>query len=497
MLRAGAAGPARLACLRVRILHVGWGFRPWRSGGLIAYVEDVIRSQAARGHDVAYFFAGRHLPSRAPHLRRWRRDGARMYELWNSPITVGQGTLRPDLELSEPRAEAAFERVLDTVAPDVIHVQELLGLPSSLLELPRRRGIPVVVSLEDYQILCPTVKLYDADGNNCKRLEPGEMCRVCSAYAPPDTSWLVRRTVQQTLLPGGERATMAVNNALNAVRWDPRLRGVLDRLRPLPEAPAADGDRPRPEAPVSAAAYDHRRDVNVERLRGVDRILAMSHGVAGVCRALGVDGDNLHVLHFTLDHIARIAPDPRVAPGDPLVFTVLNACASVEKGVEVVLGALERLAERGLSERFRLDVWGFVEPRARDALESHAAVRLRGNYTDVDLERMLAGADVGIVPSVWEEAYAYTGVELLAAGLPVIGSALGGIPDYVVPGETGWLNRSVSGAELAEHMERLIGAPGEVEALRRRLRERRPAAVKPMERHLDELEAVYAELIGS
>jgi glycosyltransferase involved in cell wall biosynthesis len=203
------------------------------------------------------------------------------------------------------------------------------------------------------------------------------------------------------------------------------------------------------------------------------------------------------VLHFTLDHIARIRPDPRVPPSDPMVFTVLNACATVEKGVEVVLGALERLAERGLADRFRLDVWGFVEPRARDALEAHPSVRLRGNYTDVDLERMLAGADVGIVPSVWEEAYAYTGVELLAAGVPVIGSALGGIPDYVKPGETGWLNGSVSGAELAEHMERLIGAPEEVAALRRRIREQRPAAVKPMERHLDELDGVYAELTAA
>lgn len=484
--------------LSVRILYVGWGFRPWRSGGLIAYTEDVIRLQAARGHDVAYFFAGRHTRNGRMRLRRWTRDGASMHELWNSPITVGLGTRRPDRELTDPAVEAAFVSVLERERPDVVHVQEMLALPSSILELPRRRGIPVVISLEDYQPLCPAIKLFDADGNNCRRIRPGEMCRVCSAWAPSDNSYLVRRTVQQTLLPGGERATMKVNNLLNAVRWHPRLRGVRDRLRPVPpsEPPTPVGFEDRLAADVPAEAYDRRREVNVRRLNEVDRILAMSEGVAAICRELGVAGDNVRVLHFTLDHIARLTPDPRVEPGDPMVFSVLNGCSSVEKGVGVVADALDLLREWGLEPRFRFDIWGFVEPRARDRLERHSAARLRGNYTDADLERMLADADVGVVPSIWEEAYGYVGVELLAAGVPVIGNARGGIPDYVRDGETGWVNHSASGTELAECVRRLISRPGEVAALRHGLRQRRPAAVKPMERHLDELEAIYRELVN-
>jgi hypothetical protein len=57
----------------------------------------------------------------------------------------------------------------------------------------------------------------------------------------------------------------------------------------------------------------------------------------------------------------------------------------------------------------------------------------------------------------------------------------------VVPGETGWLNRSASGAELAELMARVIERPPEVADLRRRLREHRPPAVRPFEDHVDEL----------
>ena len=64
----------------MRVLHVGCGFRPWRRGGLIAYIEDLMREQVRRGDEVAYFFSGRMYPrNRGPALRRWVRDDVPMY----------------------------------------------------------------------------------------------------------------------------------------------------------------------------------------------------------------------------------------------------------------------------------------------------------------------------------------------------------------------------------------------------------------------------------
>jgi glycosyltransferase involved in cell wall biosynthesis len=122
------------------------------------------------------------------------------------------------------------------------------------------------------------------------------------------------------------------------------------------------------------------------------------------------------------------------------------------------------------------------------------AVRLRGSYGGEDqLDGVLDDADVGIVPSVWEEAYGFVGIELLAKGIPVIGSARGGIPDYAIPGATGWLNRSCTGAELAEIMAGVIRDPAEIVRLNATIRERRGELVKPLGRHLDELQAIYSE----
>lgn len=486
----------------MRILHVGWGFRPFRIGGLIAYVEDLAAEQAARGHDVAYFFAGRHLPRAArPRLRRWRRGQVEMLELFNCPIVVGaeRGTLDPDRDLAEPATDAAFRAALSAFRPDVVHVQELSGLPSSLLEIPREEGIPVVLSLEDYQLLCPVVKLYDAEELNCKRLRPGHMCAVCCHEAPADNSHLVRRTLEDLVIPGGDRGLALANNVLNAVRHRPLARAALNqvsgRRAATEEGRVADEEAARRRT-ATPAAYDRRRELNVARMNSVNLILAMSTGVASLCARLGVAEDKLRVLHFTLSHLDELQPSGRTRPADPPVFAVLNGCSSRAKGVNVARDALS-VVDATPGATIRLQVWGYVSPSARAWLTAHPAVEVRGNYANADLPRILESVDVGIVPSVWEEAYGYTGIEFLAAGVPVIGTPRGGIPDYTRTGETGWLLGDADGAELGRLLVRLAAAPDEVAAMRAEVARRRDAIVKSMSTHADELDAIYREIVAA
>jgi glycosyltransferase involved in cell wall biosynthesis len=84
------------------------------------------------------------------------------------------------------------------------------------------------------------------------------------------------------------------------------------------------------------------------------------------------------------------------------------------------------------------------------------------------------------------------GVEFLAGGVPVIGNAIGGIPDYCVDGETGWLNRTRDGDGLAAIMASIIRDRAQVPALNARILERRADLVKPFPAHAREIEALYA-----
>jgi glycosyltransferase involved in cell wall biosynthesis len=469
---------------RVRILHVGWGFSPWRPGGLIFYAEDLMAAQAARGHEVTYLLSGRHYPGvRGPRLRRWRRDGVRMLEIVNPPIVVGleRGTRAPELDLEEPRLERIFERALREVRPDVIHVQELLGHPSSILELARAAGVPVVMTLQDYFPLCATVRLFDSDGRVCMRRDIGADCAVRNADAPPDASHLVRHTMNFELarakaaVPGLRRVSFAPLRPL----VDPAVRRLSPARESIPATPV-DGD------------FQRRREVNVARLGKVDRLIAQSHRVEEIYRALGVENGSLRTLHLTLAHLSAISPRP---PRESAVLTFATPGGFIgpSKGSELMVETLERLYAAGHAGRFRLRVLGPVHPDVRPRLAEFPELEPAGEYDRWQLDDLLHDVDVGIMPSVWEEAYGYAGLELLAKGIPVVANRIGGMVDYVRDGETGWLNATCDAEGMAAIVSSLIENPAEVAERSRSALAGRDELIAPFDRHAGEIEAIYRE----
>jgi glycosyltransferase involved in cell wall biosynthesis len=70
-----------------------------------------------------------------------------------------------------------------------------------------------------------------------------------------------------------------------------------------------------------------------------------------------------------------------------------------------------------------------------------------------------AGADIflSLVDNI-QETFGITPLEAMAAGLPVVASRAGGLPDKVIPGETGWLVDPGSPAALAEALTTALDA---------------------------------------
>ncbi|MBE0335645.1 glycosyltransferase family 4 protein [Paenibacillus sp. 23TSA30-6] len=84
-------------------------------------------------------------------------------------------------------------------------------------------------------------------------------------------------------------------------------------------------------------------------------------------------------------------------------------------------------------------------------------------------------ADVTVVPSVGSEAFGLVNLEAMAAGVPVVASRTGGIPEVVRHGETGWLvSPSPGEQEMAAAVIGLLQQPD----LRRRMGEAGIAEVR-------------------
>ncbi len=451
----------------------------------MAYTEDLMQHQVRCGHAVSYFFSGRLYPYvSGPRLRPWGRGEVAMLEVVNSPL-YDHGR-QPELELGEPRIERMLGRQIRELRPEVVHVHELAGLPWSVLDVSRQAGVPTILTLQDYFALCPTFKLLDASGNVCLRRRIGADCVATTAAEPSFPGLLYEATLRHDL------PRLPLLRKVRPERRDPR----IDRIsRTLARRVPAPHESEAGEPASRAAAFQTRRDVNVERLNRVDRVIAMSARVAEIHSLLGVDPDRMRTLHLTLAHMEFLRP--RHADGTrPVTFATLGGFESVAKGGRLMLDALRSLSEAAGAGRFRLLVFGFFHPGFVDEIEALPGVELRGGYRPDQLDGLLDEVDVGIMPSIWEEAYGYAGIEFLAKGIPVIGNAIGGIVEYVEEGKTGWLNRSCSAGELARIMSDVIEHPEQVAELNANLRTVRSSIVKPMARHGDEMDAIYREVIA-
>jgi glycosyltransferase involved in cell wall biosynthesis len=135
----------------------------------------------------------------------------------------------------------------------------------------------------------------------------------------------------------------------------------------------------------------------------------------------------------------------------PIVATV--SVLRPKKGIEVLLDAVRAVPDARfliIGDGPKRSEW---EALAR-SLGVASRVRWAGFRTDVDA--LLAGCDLFVHPTL-DDALPTVLLEAVAAGLPVVASSVGGIPEIVTPGVTGELVVPGDPNALAASIRTLLG----------------------------------------
>ncbi len=188
----------------------------------------------------------------------------------------------------------------------------------------------------------------------------------------------------------------------------------------------------------------------------VDACIALTPFMRSRMEAAGIPPDRIHIRHN-----ATPADTPRPSPGAGGGYAAFVGRLSAEKGVGVLLDALPEL--RGLP--IRIAGGGPLEGRVRRAAAVHPGLSYAGEVAPAEARALIAGAGVLLLPSVWYEGFPMTVLEAFAAGVPVVASRIGGIPDVVTDDRDGLLVPPASPAALAQGTIRILRDP----ALRARM----------------------------
>ncbi|MCI0685072.1 MAG: glycosyltransferase [Gemmataceae bacterium] len=187
---------------------------------------------------------------------------------------------------------------------------------------------------------------------------------------------------------------------------------------------------------------------------GVDRFVCVSHDSARQMIAQGVPARRVRVLCNGIDLARFRGHGPK--PGGPIVTV---ARLSPEKDIANLLRAMALVSRDDTDARLEIAGDGPV----REDLLSLAAelglgprVKFLGETNDVPA--LLARASLFVLPSQ-AEGISLTLLEAMASGLPVVATRVGGNPEVVNDGRTGWLVPPRDPEALADAIGRLRGDP--------------------------------------
>ena len=357
----------------------------YRKGGAETYYLTVGSELERMGHEVAYF-SMRH-PDNLPCGWDKYFVTQREYNNVKNPLKAARDGMAL---IYSPEAKRNFQALCEEFRPDVVHLNNVhRQITLSILDAPylRENKVPVFYTAHDYVTVCPGYLMLDGDG------------RVCDACLE-----------------------------------DGRYRHCIERR-------CVKGSRAKSALAAREASFTRAHQPN----RRIDRVLAPSRFMRAKLIEGGWPEDKVVFLQnfaddAILDRAANAGADATDRENPYLLFF---GRLSAEKGVDTLLRAFDA-ALPNLPQGMRLVVVGDGPDAAEfktlaSSLGCASRIEFAGYQTGGALQAYVERASLAIASSRWRENMPYSIVEAFAAGTPVVGTNIGGIPELVDEGKTGFI----------------------------------------------------------
>lgn len=356
-------------------------------GGSERVLFDEMRLLREAGHEVAIYSRG--------HEKNEPAEFARFFPapLETERFGLSCASVRTVKELIySSNAREGLREVIKCFNPDIAHAHNIYGrLSLSVLDELKSTGVPVVMTLHDLKMLCPSYLM----------LNKGKVCELCKGghYA-------------NAFLTRCHKGSYPASFVYALESWINHTFGKYD---------------------------------------SVHRFITPSRFLRDKCVEYGCDEVKIEYIPNFVDP-SWMAECP--AGGEYLLYM---GRLSREKGINTLLRAYGHL-----KSPIPLKIIGEgPERRAfeREASDAGLQATFTGYLGGSQLKEALAGSRVVVVPSECYENAPMSILEAMAHGKPVIGARIGGIPEMIDDGVTGYLFEPGNAADLQCKLEQFLSLP--------------------------------------
>lgn len=308
-------------------------------------------------------------------------------------------SLNPDAAFRWGAAGRAFRAAALHFRPDLVHFHNVTGLGANLVLEAKSLGLRTICTVHDHWGYCVRNTLRRPEGFVCRNTEE---CHFCVPNVSDDNG--------------------------------------------------------------KALPFRLARDYVRACLAMVDHLVFPSRYLAEAYRAEGFDPARMSVQTNGVE-LDRFRAAPRHASGRPLHVAVVGYLGE-HKGFDLLFEAIDRLlAQPALAGKWKIEIAGDGHMREKIAALALAPqycdhVAFHGRLDQDEMPRLMARADVVLLPSVWPENEPVVMLEAIAAGAAQLASRIGGHVDLVEDGRTGLLFESGDAQDLAAKLAAYVEDPG-------------------------------------
>ena len=231
------------------------------------------------------------------------------------------------------------------------------------------------------------------------------------------------------------------------------------------------------------------------RNAAVDRIVAISESVQKVLRENGVSKETINIIYSCIDRnkFDTLNRDPTIRakwniPQDSILIGMIAAFDNYKDYPTFLKAASLALGNRPDLYFLAIGEGELKESMQELAQELNIADRVIFTGFQPEIEKILSSLDIFVLASK-KEGLGTSILEAMAAGVPVIGTASGGIPELIKDGENGLLVPSSHPGKLKDAILKLANSP----ELRSQIAERGKATAQKFDKEV--MISKYIELI--
>ena len=430
----------------MKIIQVPFCFYPDAVGGTEVYVANLARTLASE-HDCEVLIAAPGVKSEA-----YIYEGLRVQRFATSPRVNDVSELYGE---GDELAAAEFEKILQQQQPDLVHLHALTrGVSLKVLRAAKTRRIPVLFTYHTPTVTCTRGTMMRWGRIPCDGEMLGRRCTACTVHGllssrGEDRRWKLgdrtRRLAAQALSIVGSVLPFSISHLPASVSTALRLRQLVETRHSATRAFLSEVDH-------IVAVCNWVRDVLLMNGVPAEKITLCRQGIAISEEQRAMSQEQFAIrdsaFAFTAERPLRLAFFGRLDP---------------TKGVHVIIEAIRALPSAPIT----LDIFGSEQGetgaayagKVRQIANSDQRVRLRASVPSAKIVSTMREYDAVVVPSQWMETGPLVVLEAFAAGVPVLGSNLGGIAELIQNHIDGFLVNGGQGGDWYSALRQLTINP--------------------------------------